>query len=260
VKLIQTAILALTFTVLASAEARADIILDDYIGANNHGHGDVIGSVSNFQIYSATIERAGNLLTLSFDTTFAGKGDDGLFASYTVGRTGIGYGDLFLASSWTPFEASAGDHYIQDDASNGTLWEYGFSLDNRFMAPGTGTGDLYRLNAGNNDANALLSDDFLTGATYRNGQEVAVDLASNISLIAGGSFWSVNSSRVNFTIDLTGTNLAGASAIAFHWGFTCANDVIEGSVSSVDEPGTLALLGLGLLGLGFGARRRTQAA
>lgn len=245
---------------LASTHAMGEVIMDEYIGADNHGYGDVIGSLSNFQIFSVTATRTGNLLTLSFDTTFAGRGDDHLFSAYTSGQTGIGYGDLFLASAWTPFEASPGDGYIQDNAANGTIWEYGFAVDDRWMAPGTGSGDLYQLNAGDNDANALLSDDFMTGAIFRNGQEVAVDLSSDVTLISGSSFWSVGTSTVDFTVDLTGTSLQNAAQIAFHWGFTCGNDIIEGVTSSVDEPDSLALLGLGLLALGFTARRRTSAA
>ena len=46
-------------------------------------------------------------------------------------------------------------------------------------------------------------------------------------------------------IDLTGTDLLLGDEIALHWGFTCANDVIEG-VYAVPEPGILALLSIGL--------------
>ena len=77
------------------------------------------------------------------------------------------------------------------------------------------------------DANALLSDDFMSGATYRNGQEVAVDTASNVTAINDGT-WSVDEAgkTVNFTIDLTGTTLANDTGIALHWAMTCANDTI----------------------------------
>jgi hypothetical protein len=40
-----------------------------------------------------------------------------------------------------------------------------------------GAGTLYKLKSGNNDADALLSDDFMTGPTFRNGQEIAVDIS-----------------------------------------------------------------------------------
>ena len=51
---------------------------------------------------------------------------------------------------------------------------------------------------------------------------------------------------MNFLIDLTGTDLLLSDEIALHWGFTCANDVIEGAYS-VPEPGIMNLLGIGTL-------------
>jgi hypothetical protein len=49
-------------------------------------------------------------------------------------------------------------------------------------------------------------------------------------------------------IDLTGTNLLLCDEIALHWGFTCANDVIEGAYS-VPESGMPGLIVIGLLGM-----------
>jgi hypothetical protein len=224
-------------------------IMDTYTGSDSHGYGDVIGSTSNFQTYSMDASLSGSFLSVSFLTTFAGKGDDGLFSGYTAGGTGIGYGDLFLSSNWNPYASAP---YTGDDNSTGTLWTYGFSLDDRWMDENTpGKGTLYSLNSGNNDADILLAEDFMTGAIYRNGQEVAVDTQSgDITAITGASNWSIDAAnnRVNFLIDLTGTNLLQGDEIALHWGFTCANDVIEGAYS-VPEPGMLGLLGIGLLGM-----------
>jgi hypothetical protein len=71
--------------------------------------------------------------------------------------------------------------------------------------------------------------------------------------IVGGdrSFYRVVS------IDLSGLNIS--SNVAMHWTMSCGNDVIEGitrSTVKVPEPGTLALLSTGLLGLGIVRRRR----
>ena len=49
------------------------------------------------------VERIGNMLSVTINTNFAGRGDDGLFdgtsQSNLTGGLGIGYGDLFLSNS-----------------------------------------------------------------------------------------------------------------------------------------------------------------
>jgi hypothetical protein len=76
--------------------------------------------------------------------------------------------------------------------------------------------------------------------------------------------WSVDTRNniVSFSFDATGTNLLGADQdlLALHWAMHCGNDTIEGYVNTptqVSEPGTIALLGLGLLGLGAARRRQS---
>jgi hypothetical protein len=215
------------------------------------------------------VSLTGSVLSVSILTTFAGKGDNGLFSGYTAGGTGIGYGDLFLSSNWNPY--GAGPDYVNDNSSNGTIWNYGFSLDDRWMSEGAtgqvdGTGTLYSLDSGDN-SDIKLAEDFMTGATYRNGQEVAVNRNGNVtdvddllpSGVANISSWSIDatSSRVNFFIDLNGTNLLLGDEIALHWGFTCANDVIEGAYE-VPEPGMFGLIGIGLLGMVLPGRSRRK--
>ncbi len=235
-------------------------IADTYVGGDDHGYGDVIGNPKNFQIKGMDVSLSGSILSVSISTTFAGKGDNGLFAGYTntaAGQgNGIGYGDLFLSSAWNPY-GSAADGYINDNASNGAGWTYGFSLTDRWMSEGaSGSGALYQLAGDNSDI--LLSDDFLSGAIYRNGQAVAVDTSKATDTGNNGS-WSIDAVNqlVNFRIDLAGTGLDTGSEIALRWEFTCANDVIEGAYS-VPEPNIAMLLGIGLAGMGLAGRRKAR--
>lgn len=246
---------------VASASASADVIFDNYWGAaptsGSFANRDIIGNTGQFDTTHVVTNRTGDVVTFDIYTSFAGRSGE-LFSSYTRdpdsgNRTGIGYGDLFLASSWTPF--GSGNH-AADNATNGTLWSYGLVLSNRFDNSG-GDLTLYELNGSSNDQNALLSDDFMTGnAIWRSPQEVAVDTASET--VSGGvnvGSWSVQNGYLSLTANLGITSLLSGGELAFHWTMTCANDVIEGS-ASVPEPNSLALLGAGLIAVAAVKRRR----
>jgi len=247
---------------VASATSQASTILDNYIGGNHHGYGDVIGSVSNFQINHMDVEIEGTVLMVSIDTTFAGKGDDGLFSGYTFGNTGIGYGDLFLSKQWMPYGEP---NHASDDADNGTVWSHGFSLDDRFMNESeTGSGVLYSLNGADNQSNIRMSEEFLSSGHFRNNQEVAVDRDSfTTAALENSGVWSSTDSIVNFEIDLAGTGLLDGSELALRWGFTCANDVIEGRhmidhAPAVPVPAAAWLFSSGLIGLVAVGRRNNS--
>ena len=245
-------------SLLVAQASQAAVIADNYIGANDHGWGDVIGSAADFDILGLQGELNGSILTVSIQTNFAGKGDDGLFSWATVSGMGIGYGDLFLSAGWNPHGDAP---YAGDDNTNGNVWSYGFALDDRYMSETeTGSGMLYRLNGASNADNILMSDDFLNAATFRNGQEVAVDKSADVTAISTGS-WSIDAANklINFEIDLTGTTLLGADVIGLRWGETCGNDVIEAglAVSPVPVPPAVWLFASGLLGLVGIARRQS---
>ena len=138
-----TALTVLTVVLIQPAGAVPATIVDKYEGSDAHGHGDVIGSDSNFQNSSMDVSLCGKMLTVCILSTFADKVDNHLFESLTGGK-GIGYDDLFLGSSWTPYGTSP---YTGDDTYTGTTWTDGFSLDDRWMSEVTpGTGTLYSLN------------------------------------------------------------------------------------------------------------------
>ncbi len=235
---------------LAPAASAAPMIPDNYVGGDDHGWGDVIGDPAKFDTSGMDIELDGTSLTVTVYTAFAGRGDDGLFANHTYGK-GIGYGDLFLASEWTPYGDAP---YTGDNAANGTQWTYGFSLANRWN--GGGSGILYALDGDD----IFLSDVFITNATFRNGQEVAVN-STSAEPVSQGEWWiDTDLGAIGFAMDIAGTTLMDGPGIAAHWGPTCQNDVIEGYVPAapVPEPATMVLLGSGLLGLAGVSRKKLR--
>ena len=248
------AALALSAGGIAQAGAFPDTITDAYWGSDAHGYGDVIGT-STYDINSAKITRVNNVLTITINTNFAGHaGAD----SWAYPSKGIGYGDVFLADTWNPVGTVA-DHYAADSSSNSTIWDYGFSLADRWSNTG-GTFKLYKLNGATNAQNIANSESFITctGCSYRNGQEVGVKTTSSTvaDTLKTGTWTVLADKSLQFTINVAGTDLATFSQLAMHWGETCQNDVIEGVVRLTPTPGTLPLLALGLTGLYLMRRRR----
>ena len=253
--------------ILASAAVSAEPISvnDAYIGADGGDHGDVVGLESKFDIYSMDIEQNGSKFNFTVNTAFAGKA--GVYPSLTNGNTGIGYGDLFLANEWAP-AGSADDGYASDNASNGTDWTWGLILTDRFDNNG---GDVFLAQLpGTNLQTSLLSNNFMDVPTsqYRNGQEVAVntgDGATEAGLVdqfGNVGTWGLGTNQLNISVDLSQTDLPGGNSLAFHWGMTCANDVIEGEVeltNKVPEPGTIGLIALALAGMLVMRRRSNKA-
>ena len=184
----------------------------------------------------------------------------------TYNNKGIGLGDLlFSTRGWHPSvkgDDSVKDaHYGYDNAANGTLWDYAFSLSDGRWDP-SGTGGLYRLDAlTNTGGHILLSDHFMRRGIYRNGQEVAVDIKNKSvkSLELAGSWidgTDEDGDFIRFLLDVTGTGLA-MDPFGFHFGFLCANDVIEGDPPVVPEPALLALMIVGLGILGYRQEKRS---
>jgi len=247
--------LTLLASIIFAGSAHAGVITDNYIGGNDHNYGDSIGGAT-YDIKSATVTRSGNQLAISIATGFAGHAG---IATYAHAK-GIGYGDVFLASSWNPFGNDA--KHKNDNAANGTDWSYGLNLDNRWSNTG-GTFRLFELN-GSNAADILTSQSFMTCAMgsqcyYRDGQATAVKTTSASVRNTGlAGTWTINPNQsIVFNIDIGGTVLASYGDIAMHWGETCQNDVIEG-VTVVPEPGSLALFGLGIVGLAGLRRKRAS--
>ena len=253
-KIILASFLFAAGSLLTMHTATAGSISDDYIGGNAHGLGDVIGG-SVYDIAGATITRIGSVLTITIATNFAGHAG----IQPTVAPGGIGYGDVFLSQLWNP-SGSAANGYLTDNAATGTKWSYGFALDNRFNNTG-GTFKLMQLNGATNAANINNSDSIITcgsSCEYRNGQATTVKTDASIVKNTGllGT-WSVTANQsIMFTVDVASSDLLNFSSFAMHWGETCQNDVIEGVVRMVPTPGTLPLLGLGLVAMAGIARRK----
>lgn len=223
----------------ASGNASAIIIDDKYVGSNDHGWGDVIGSKERYQVKNMEVIFDGDYMNVTVNTNFRNTTTD-------RDPNGVNYGDLFISTNgWNPYGVES-NGYKYDRASNGEKWEFVFDTSAKMLYGG--------------EFSIRTSDSFFSSGTFRNGQEVQ---RGNAGTSFAGS--SVDMSKVGYggsitySILLSSLGLSSDVELGLKWGMTCANDTIEGKVhyTSVPEPSTLLLLGASLLGFGFTARRKS---
>lgn len=228
---------------MLAGQASAVIIDDNYIGSNSHGYGDVISAPGDhsYDISNMDVTFGGGYMTVRVNTNFRET-------SATGDRYGVKYGDLFISSNgWNMGSMTA--PYANDNYLTGEHWEYVFDTSMMSLYGGTFT---------------IRNSDSFFGSGYiiRNGQEVqrgtggAAIGGSSVDLSHAGM-----GGYIEYNILLSSLGIADGAEIGLKWGMTCANDTIEGAVrtpTSVPEPTALMLLGLGLLGLGATARKRTN--
>lgn len=250
-KVLRQALLVATVLSFAPAAHATVLLMDTYVGGNDHGYGDSIGN-GVFNITSAAISRTNaNTLHVVINTAYAG-------APGTPAAEGTGYGALFItpgANAWHPVGAAP---YLNDVYVAGQ-WQYAFVLP-QVPSSSSGSGNLYSTadgsvvlaNVGGNPVSWPNPGN--SGWIFRDGQAVQFTPNQNAAPVASG-LWSVGPNTI--TMDIFDNGLLG-SDFALSWAMTCGNDVIQGQVSGVPEPSTWAMMFLGFAGVGSMGYRRAR--
>ena len=246
----------LTLLVVAvSAQANAYTINDAYWGAtlvNTSTDRDVIGVTANYGIAGMNVSNAGVDIYGQYFSAIR-------IAEPAMFNQGTTIGDLFISNTgWNP--TGTGPHYVADNFLNtGTNWNYVAVLSPHVPTNGgplvtSGSVSLYQV-----QTSQIVTSFASPGLEHRINQLFAYNPGVNETALTTGT-WNIidvaatDLDKLEINFDLSLIPQLG-DGLSFHWTMTCANDVVEGNVP-VPEPGTMVLLGAGLLGLGIYSRRR----
>lgn len=168
----------------------------------------------------------------------------------------FGPGDLYLQIGGYAKPAGSDPHYTTDTFTNSEGWDYVVSFSNNaiydfdYDATGSSALKMTQLPSGYNPGQWV----YRQNQAWRGGY--GTPLSNDVTMSFSDNALNPELSSMTFTFNTLGGQLS--PEMGYHWDMMCGNDVVEGGGNPVPEPGTIVLLGLGLIGvtcIKYGLRR-----